>query len=568
MKKTTFYLIVIFLLALGLRIFAAHNTHISTDEMIYTIIPLNIIESGVLGTVEQSPLFFFMTDIGYSLLGGITAITARLWPIIFGSMAIFLTYMFSMKIFSNRKASLLSSFLFAISGYGLIHNTEMDMMAFFFAALSIYLFNEYLRDYKNKYLYLSVISLILGVLTKIIVIVFFAIYALVYLWKKKEEKKFTLSKKELKGFVVVVGIVVLMLSPVLIYNYFSYQQTGITDYFSSVVLGIGETAHKGMEGKPWAISRVLETTSTILGKMSKWDTVMLFSGFFGIFLAFRKKKYLTSLLVGSVILLVGYVGGQTGSSSHYIWVPLVFSVFSGYAIYYFVRRFSKKHLSAVVMLVVLFSIVSSAIFVSNIYKDREQSITLVLRDYVHEEISDDAIVVIDPRIYRGIHAWVFNDKHYLEGTIFPELTQYLQESEGSATEVPIYYVECVPETFCGWKPEDFQRIAPVGEQLSQFFQSRLEPVAKINTHHKFNIYRGSIDIPAGTYDLIDQQHAFWFYPVGWHAPERAIDYYEVSGFAGLVNKFGFLVLYLEVLLSILAIPFVLNLIINFKEREI
>ena len=87
MKKTNILLLGIFLLSLILRLIVANNIPISTDEMIYSIIPLNIIGSGNIGTIEQSPLNFYLADLGYKLFGGITAISVRFVSILFGSLA-------------------------------------------------------------------------------------------------------------------------------------------------------------------------------------------------------------------------------------------------------------------------------------------------------------------------------------------------------------------------------------------------------------------------------------------------------------------------------------------------
>ena len=77
LTKTSLYLFAIFILAVILRFYAAHHIDLATDEMIYSILPLNIISAEKLGTVEQSTLFFYLTDLGYKLFGGITAISAR-----------------------------------------------------------------------------------------------------------------------------------------------------------------------------------------------------------------------------------------------------------------------------------------------------------------------------------------------------------------------------------------------------------------------------------------------------------------------------------------------------------
>ena len=54
-----------------LRVVAASYLDVDTDEMVYSIIPLNIISAGRLGTVEQSPLYFYLADVVYIFGGGL-----------------------------------------------------------------------------------------------------------------------------------------------------------------------------------------------------------------------------------------------------------------------------------------------------------------------------------------------------------------------------------------------------------------------------------------------------------------------------------------------------------------
>ena len=54
-KKTHLYLILIVVVSIILRTIIASNTDIGTDEMIYSLIPLGIIGSGQLNTIEGLP---------------------------------------------------------------------------------------------------------------------------------------------------------------------------------------------------------------------------------------------------------------------------------------------------------------------------------------------------------------------------------------------------------------------------------------------------------------------------------------------------------------------------------
>src|SRR3989344_2628873 len=149
--KKTVYLFIFFIIGFIIRIIAAANTDVSTDEMIYSIIPLNIISADKLGTVEQSILFFYLNDISYKIFGGITPISIRFWSILFGSLTVFTIFLLSKDLFRNDK--------------------------------------------KNS-LYLSVIFFALALLIKTLVAAFLPGYIIMWLWHMKRKDK-TAKIKEL-----------------------------------------------------------------------------------------------------------------------------------------------------------------------------------------------------------------------------------------------------------------------------------------------------------------------------------------------------------------------------------
>tara|TARA_Y100000310_G_scaffold345402_1_gene464538 strand:+ start:46556 stop:48238 length:1683 start_codon:yes stop_codon:yes gene_type:complete len=547
-------LLVILLLALILRLIAAHHTHVSTDEMIYSIIPLNIIGSGQLGTIEQSPLYFYLVDVGYKFTNGITAISTRLPSIILGSFSLLVIYLIARKLF-NTNTALLAAFLFAISGYGIKYNYEMDMAAFFFSILAFYFFMIFLEKRQNSFLYLTAISFALAIMIKNIVLLFLPAF-LLYLFLKKIK----FNKKIIKSFSLAFVLVLLLLSPVFIYNYLTLQEKGITDYYFSNIAGIGETVHQGLQGKEWSFARLSSNSKVIFSRMLKIDFVIIIFAIFGSLYSLKHKKHEALFLLSSIFFLHLYISGQTASASHFLWLPLILSIFAAAGIIIVGKRLKKViSLKNITFLIMIAAVISSFFVMQDVVAGREQSITLQLRDYVHENIPEDAVVVIDPRIYRGIHAWVFNDKHYLGGGQFNQLMSNLEQIPDVRTEVPVYYIECGKGTNCGWKPEDFARVYDVGEAMSNNFKQSFENVATIDAHHKFHIHKGIIDLPQGIYEPIDRSHVFWFYPIGWHYPELAVDHYQVTGFKNLLHLLGMFILYIDLFLALLSILLVLKL---------
>ena len=571
-SKTVIYLLLIFILAFALRLISAYYVDIGTDEMIYSLIPLNIISAGRLSTVEQAPLYFYLTDIGYKLTGGLTLVSTRLPSIFFGALAVLIVFLIARELLENRKAAFLSAFLFAISGYAIRNNQEMDMTAYFFALLSMFFFIQFLNKEENKNLYLSALFFSLGVLAKPIMLVFIPAYALTWLMKgytgsrkTLPEQKWTLSisKKNMKAILFSLLLCLLLVSPVLIYNYLLFKEKGMTDYYFTVLAGVGnEGVYQGQEANPWAVSRSLGffwQTFTIA--QPRYDAIILLFGlvgFLSLFAGWKKEKQGTKqgtiLFLLTLAFLVFYLGGIMGSSTHYVWIPLVLSIFAGYGIVqaqeYLTHRFRFRHF---LIIIVILSVVNTAVVIREIIPLKKTSFAITLQEYAQENIPTDAIVVLDPRIYRGVFAWAFHDWHYLEGTYFPELTKAIQQSHETKQNIPLYYIECGPGTFCGWKPEDFNRIYDFGEQLSTVFRQQASKIAEINAIDTFIVYKGSIVAPFSMYETIDRTHSHWYTPVGWKYKENAVDNYTLKTlFDKALNGVGFFILYLDVLIALLS----------------
>ena len=561
--KTTVYLILLVILALVLRLISAASVDIGTDEMIYSLIPLNIISAERLSTVEQAPLYFYLTDLGYKITGGLTLVSTRLPSIIFGSFVVLVLFLICRELFENKNIGLVAAFLFAVSGYALRFNQEMDMTAFFFSLVSILFFIQFLKGNNTKLIYLSALFLALGVLAKPIVLVFVPAYIIVFFlygythhlgWFKDKEGKRAFNPQILKIILVAVVIAIIVVMPVLVYNYLLYKEKGITDYYFSVLAGVGneKNIYQGQEAEPWSGSRLVTVSKNLSINFLRYDALLFILGLVGIPLVFKKEKYYSLLLVLSIVFLVLYLAGKMGSATHYVWIPLILSIFAGYSIILFQEKIRQHfHFRHFVTIIIILSLLSTGIVLQQIIPLKKTSIALALREYAYQEIPADAIVVLDPRIYRGIYAWAFNDRHYLEGTYFPELSNQLSTLPGSKENIPLYYIECGPGTNCGWKPEDFQRIYKYGEELSQVFHTQAQKIGEIKAVDTFIVYKGTITASPAVYEPIDRTHQHWYTPVGWKYPEDAIDTYTPrTMFDKLLNGVAFFILYADVAIAL------------------
>ncbi len=568
-KKTHLYLMLIVVLAIILRVIIAHNTDVGTDEMVYSLLPLGIIGSGQLNTIEGSPMFFYITDIGYKLFGKITAISARFASILFGAFASVVIFLIAVELFEDKKAALISAFLFAASSFVLSLNFEMDMTAYFFALLSILCFMKSFK--KDRYLYLSSLFLMIGALTKPIVLVlvipFASVFVLDYVKQPQhytEGKTLKIDKHLITVLVISIAIALAAASPVLIYNYFTYSHLGATDYYFASILGIGEYPLKGVSQQVWSFQKLIAISTSMFLYFLKYDTPLIFFGLLGGVLFFKRKLLNSLMLWAAALLILFYVAGKVGGGQHHILLPAVLSIFGGYGLLKFGQWVKDKFsFGYVVPIILVITLVFSIVTIQKAIGLRDSATTLVLRDFVVDKIEEEAIIVTDPRIFTGVHAWVFNDRSHISGIEFSRAMTSLKDvPKEQRILAPVYYLECNPVTYCGWKPEDFNRISAVGEEITRQFKEITTKVADINAGHQFAVHSTFIEVPMQIYEIIDQSKTFWGYPIGWNHPERAIDHYEVDGFDKLVNSLGLSVLYINLLIALLSIPFVVYLVIK------
>lgn len=578
LTKTHLILIGIFLLAFFTRLYSAAHVDIGSDEIIYSLIPLHIIDAARLSTVEQAPVYFYLTDLSYKLFGDMTLISTRFTSILFGATATLLIFLISFKIFNNKNAALLSSFLFALSGYAIRFNQEMDMTAYFLSLLSLYFF-LYVLENKPKYLYPSLGILALASLVKPIVLLFAPAYFLTWTivsWKNKEgllykkENNYHLDPKIIKTICISIMLCIIIVAPVLTYNYLLYKEKGMTDYYFTVLAGVGNAQiYKGQEAEPWTITKLKDVIFGTLTQFFKYDFIILIAGISGIFYAWKSKRNETMLLSVTIVFLYLYLAGIMGSSTHYVWVPLILSIFAGYGITHLTEKIHHKiTLKKIIYTICIILLFTTSFTLHTISKLKENSIQNNLNEYAVDNLPKDAIIILDPRIYRGIYTWALSDKHYLEGTYFPELINNLDKLSGPKQTLPLYYIECGPGKYCGWKPEDYQRISEYGKQLSANLIPNMKQVKELQTADTLIIYQSTINAPLSIYEPIDRTHVHWYTPVGWKYTENAIDNYTPKTFFDkTLNSFSFIILYLDVLIALLTIPYVFYLLFKQKKEE-
>src|SRR3989344_3278747 len=215
------YLLIAFILGTILRFIVASNVSVLADEMLHGPHAMNIISSGVINLQNQSPAWFYLTDIAYKLFG-VNAIGGRFLSFFFGSLTILVIYLIGKELY-NKKVAVISSILLAFSAFTIRYTLmEMDLAMIFFILFGFYFFVKKIRE-KNEISYLAIVCLSVAVLIKAIAIPFLASFVLyiIYLSSKRTDRKIFL-KKNTKRILISAGIILLVISPVLAYNIILY----------------------------------------------------------------------------------------------------------------------------------------------------------------------------------------------------------------------------------------------------------------------------------------------------------------------------------------------------------
>ena len=115
----------------------------------------------------DKPVFFYWELIGAFSLFGISDFSARLFPSMFGTVGVLMTYWFAKRIYDKKTAGYAALMLATSFGYWLVSKTIItDMTLFvFFNAVLVFFYIAYTSENKNWY-YLCYLFAGLAVLTK------------------------------------------------------------------------------------------------------------------------------------------------------------------------------------------------------------------------------------------------------------------------------------------------------------------------------------------------------------------------------------------------------------------
>ncbi|MDD5650611.1 MAG: glycosyltransferase family 39 protein [Candidatus Nanoarchaeia archaeon] len=576
------YLILLILIGGLLRYLIVNNISFLGDEVIHGPHAINFLSTNKIGIMQQSVLWFYLTSIAQKIFG-VTAFSTRFLSFFFGILSIIALYLLTKEIF-NKKIAIIASFLLAISSFVLRYTLiEMDIAMMFFILLALYFFIKELK--KNKLSYVAALLLGIAALIKSIALFFalgFGIAYFYYKYKTAENKKELLKIKDWKQGIIFVLIILLIFSPIIIYNILLYKDKGIVDVMFAKFLNINKDMYSGQAGYDQQFSIVnvfVGGFNMIKNVFLMLDPIIFILGLSGILLIYLNKHERIWKEIILIILVVPFLI-QCGSAlltTHFTsYIPLL-CIFAASTLVFIEKKLKDKYQN-ILFILLIFILILNIFFIpigDPLYKSlTSQSANIQMRDFAINNIEDNAIVIADSRIYRGRIAWMFNDKFYLESSLLGQFNDYVNQMPGNSVSAPVYFIECAIDD-CGWGTVTNDVLNQSTEAELSFFQKNSQFVTTLyggggyneeTGKPYYNIYKTKINTNMNGYEFIQNTHDWFYYPLNYQ--KASFDDYKVSNFFyRILDLIGHIVLYFSIILSIL-IPIYLIYLLKKDDSEV
>ncbi len=616
MKRTTIYLILVFLLAFILRLIAAINLSVSADDMHHVTAAINFFSSGKLITYDQSAgLWHSFTSLIYKIFG-MTQLTSRFAALLFGSFTVFIIFMLA-KEFFDEKISLISAFLLAITPFH-IKNTiaEMDVMAMFFVLLGMLLFIRAMKTNSYQKYALSGTSMGLAIYTKVYPLLFIPSLLLYFVYIKRSSKKQIINKDNIKKIFVFLVVIFVFAIPVLTHNYLLYKDKGLLDLQFTRVTGLGKDISAQyyswdvqFEAKNDWLGLILPNSFSsksynrpmllvAINYIRLGDPIIFYLGLIGLVLILinkqyrkEKKDYLVFFFLG-ILFVLPFLASIILLPKHYIFLELFLIPVGAFSLYEISKKISKsvgKDVTKVsIVIVLLFSLILLGlqtipfIYSSNAaYHFYGKSHVAQVIDFKEENIPENSLIVADSRIYRGRINWFSQGRPYLEGTDFIRLVNQQDQIPGNPVSINTFFIECVIDD-CGWGGGQVQgEFNTSMESLADFFKQNGQlvrtiyepereksyfPLLSNNKIELTRIYSAQIQIKDSIITFANQPKNWFLYDIGYQPKEKQFDYYNTNGiFDTLLNKIAHWIVLFAVISAFLSPLYVVYLI--FKNEK-
>jgi len=563
-----------------LRFIAALNLNVLADDMVHVSQSAGILSAKILSTHSNPPLFYYLTDFSFKILG-YTTLASRLWPLITGTLLIPLTFLVSSHIFKNKKIGFFSALFVTLSTF-LIRNTfgEASLPVLFFSFLGIYLCLLYLDSRKLQYLIFSAIAFGLGTLTKYNTPFFLLalfVYSIIHL-KLTNEK--ILTKQNFKHLLIFSAILFIFLIPIFTFNYLLYKDKGITDvYFSRVFQNEkSQQFYAGLAGQDTSFFQNLfnpENYSNIYLLYHTDLTILLFGLIGFIFLFFNKnlgnKKKIKVVSFIGVILIIPFFLQTAGSTlpKHFVFLPLFFSIPAGFFLNLLLSKFKSKNVKFLILILLIIIMIFN---LGNNYSTPSNylspSATSQLKSFIDSNVQPDDLIILDNRIYTSRSFWLASPNNQLDMLRFAEFfNQNSQIPKDAKTPTQVYFIECAIDD-CGWGSVKNQPglndsmenlFLQIGknkpyETLFQNTYSGNEFVSKSEEQGYYYIYKETIPLNQNTVNDVNRFSSFYFVPYLYSdLSNYTFNYSFHSTFGRVIHKISYLIIWISIFLALISI---------------
>jgi hypothetical protein len=561
------WLIPIFIIGLFFRILLARNISALGDEMIHGTHAIGFLHSGLISTILQSPLWFYLSDLVFQILP-VTLFSLRFISVFYGAFSIILIYLISSKIF-DKKVGLISAFLFSVSYYIIRYSlAEMDVSAIFFLLLAVHFFLIALEN--KKFPWLAAVCIGIAALIKTLSLYFVPAFVVgFFLFSKNEHKdKRERIKENIKHIIYFGLLIILVFSPIIVHNYLWYKDKGQVDVYTAQYFKIEKSrqAYIGVAGFDASFSYFIERLPQFFISMSQsiWrlDPVIVILGILGIISGFflkEKRKVWIFLFVfeisGYFLLLI-----SANLPTHETTLMPVICIFGGVLIDQIAKKIGKisykNVIFAILSILLIFQLYMLLPHLSS------QSALSQMRSYAAESMDKNSVVVVDARIYRGRIAFLFHDFHYLESQYFPQILETNNNLTGTGNPMKVYFIEAVSDDY-GWgtiqnQPEFNMSV----ENLFDFIKSNSIKEKTFYGGGGYDdatgkpilaVYQTTVSLKPQIIRLIDSTHDWFYYPIDYKPKERIFDQYDVIGsLDNLIYKLAWLIIIVSIILAVIA----------------
>ncbi len=563
-KKEFVILLLIVIFGAIIRAIVAANVGPSADEIVYGTHAIDIIKSGAIGNQNQAILWFYMQDIFYNIFG-VTLFSSKFSSFFFGTLTIIVIFLLTKEL-SNKKTALVASFLYAVSPFATrMMIMEMDTAATFFVAFAIYFFIKDLKH--NKVSIPAFVIMGLAYMVKafglIYIFSFILVYIIHYITLKEKRKEF-ITKNNIKALVISMVILIIIVMPILTYNYLLYKEKGLTDVMFVRFMDSNNELFKPIMAslKPFELFGdtgffPIQLIGTSREYFFKMDPILFTLFILGLISAIIKKN--KELIYLTITFLPAYVftAGTSTLAKHFVFYLVLFSTIGAIFLVNIIEKIknheNKKKVYISFVLIVIFS--SLFILWPHITSTSARG---GLRDYAIKNIDDNTVVIVDSRIYRGEIAWMFNDKHYIEASLFQSIIDSLKNLPQKEVPVKTIFIECAIDD-CGWGTIKPGQLNDSMEYMVSLFSNMSKQIIAINggggygeptNKPHFRVYETTLMLKPSILEGVDQTHIMFYYPVRWKLKDQIYDSYTPKTLLDkFLQNFSYLVLWLEIIIA-------------------